>query len=125
MMESRPCRGILCLFLSFYPALLLADGPTRQQEPPKAIVEKYTQLCASCHGPNLEGGLGPSLISQTSRHGNDDDSLTHSIRNGYPAQGMPAWGEALSEGDIRSLVIYIREKRSGPRPIADIIRIPA
>jgi glucose/arabinose dehydrogenase len=44
--------------------------------------------------------------------GGDDASLAASIREGHPDAGMPAFGEALSDKEIRALVIFIREKRT-------------
>ena len=39
------------------------------------VAERYTLLCANCHGKNLEGsGTGPSLLKDTWLHGGDDDS---------------------------------------------------
>ncbi len=81
------------------------------------INETYTQLCANCHGPKLEGGMTPgnnkvpSLLTDTLLHGNDDASLMKSIKEGYPLKEMPPWGGALSDADIRSMVIFIREQQ--------------
>lgn len=81
------------------------------------INEFYAQNCANCHGPKLEGGMTPgnnkvpSLIDDEWLHGGDDESIAKSIRNGYPEKEMPAWGAALSDKDIRSMVIFIREQQ--------------
>lgn len=75
------------------------------------MAELYTQNCAGCHGRNLDGGRSISLLGQL-RHGTEDNSLFHSIRTGFPRTGMPAFS-ALSDADIRALVIYLRELRGG------------
>ncbi len=81
------------------------------------INETYVQLCANCHGQKLEGGMTPannkvpSLLGDTFLHGSDDESLAKSIKNGYPEKEMPPWGAALSEKDIRAMVIFIREQQ--------------
>ncbi|MEY2879780.1 MAG: Soluble aldose sugar dehydrogenase YliI precursor [Verrucomicrobiota bacterium] len=81
------------------------------------ITETFTQLCANCHGPKLEGGMTPgnnkvpSLLGDTFLHGNDDESIAKSIKEGYPLKEMPPWGAVLSDKDIRSMVIYIREQQ--------------
>ncbi len=81
------------------------------------ITEIYAQNCANCHGPKLEGGMTPannkvpSLLNEQYLHGNDDESIAKSIKNGYPEKEMPPWGAALSDKDIRSMVIYIREQQ--------------
>ncbi len=74
--------------------------------------ETYTQLCANCHGKNLEGGQAPSMLDDVWVHGGDDESLAKSIRNGFPEKGMPAWGAAIPEKEIRAMVIYMHEQRA-------------
>ena len=82
----------------------------RQQPPPRRDVTRlYGELCANCHGPNLEGGQSPSLVDDVWRFGGDDASLTKSIRDGHPTEGMPPMGGALNEREIRAMVIFIRE----------------
>ena len=77
------------------------------------VAERYTLLCANCHGRNLEGsGTGPSLLKDTWLHGSDDESIARSIRTGFPEKGMPAWGTAIPEKEIRAMVIYLRETRA-------------
>jgi len=97
------------------PALLLlftaAVAPAQIQRPGK-VNATYAQLCASCHGANLQGGLAPSMLDDVWASGGDDESLARSIRLGNPEKGMPAWSQALSEQEIRSLVIFIREQRA-------------
>jgi hypothetical protein len=53
----------------------------------------------------------PSLLNEQYLHGNDDESIAKSIKLGYPEKEMPPWGAALSDKDIRSMVIYIREQQ--------------
>ena len=77
------------------------------------VAERYTLLCANCHGRNLEGsGTGPSLLKDTWLHGGDDESIARSIRTGFPEKGMPVWGTAIPEKEIRAMVIYLRETRA-------------
>ena len=81
------------------------------------INEFYAQNCVNCHGAKLEGGMTPannkvpSLLNEQYLHGNDDESIAKSIKLGYPEKEMPPWGAALSDKDIRSMVIYIREQQ--------------
>ncbi|WP_293850452.1 PQQ-dependent sugar dehydrogenase [Steroidobacter sp.] len=83
----------------------------------------YIELCSSCHGRQLEGGQGPSLIDDRWLHGGDDDSIANSIAAGVPAKGMPGWSSVLSPQQIRDLVVFIEQKRlaaaSGSRGIHD------
>jgi glucose/arabinose dehydrogenase len=70
----------------------------------------YMQNCASCHGSNFEGGLGGNLVDGVWKHGGSDADIARNISQGFPNLGMPPFGPALSSEQIRSLVVFIREK---------------
>lgn len=74
------------------------------------VSELYTTYCASCHGANLEGGLGSSLVDSIWAHGSSDSDIARVIREGIPDTSMVSYGETLSDLQIRSLVIYIQEQ---------------
>jgi len=75
----------------------------------------YTAQCAVCHGATQEGSpLGPSLLGDLAG-GDSVDALVASIAAGNPNKGMPGWRGTLPDADIRGLVIYLLEKRSGDR----------
>ena len=83
-----------------------------QQNPPsrgRDVTKLYTEYCASCHGADMAGGSGPSLVDGSWHHGGDDLSLAASIRDGYARDGMPTMGNNFNAPEIRGLVIYIRE----------------
>ncbi|MCC6415681.1 MAG: PQQ-dependent sugar dehydrogenase [Opitutaceae bacterium] len=69
----------------------------------------YQEYCASCHGPNLEGGLGGNLVDDVWKHGADDENIARVIRDGLPDAGMPGFGATLNDAQVRSLVVYILE----------------
>ena len=107
--------------------IALAQAP----DPGRRDVDKvYAELCSTCHGPDISGtGQAPSLLDDEWKFGSDDASVAHSIRAGQPAAGMPPMGAALSEQEIRALVIYIREegakarreKTAFAKPVADAV----
>jgi cytochrome c oxidase cbb3-type subunit III len=69
--------------------------------------------CTACHGARGEGGpMGPPLATRGWLYGGSDDDLFLSISGGRP-DGMPGWGERLSEEQIWTLVAYIRRLRAG------------
>lgn len=78
-------------------------------EVPNDVKDVYANFCASCHGAELEGGSGSSLIDDVWKYGADDVSLAKSIREGYPINGMPSFGALLDDAKTRALVVYIRE----------------
>lgn len=75
------------------------------------VAALFNAKCASCHGETLRGGTAGSLLDDEWVHGGDDAALAHSIREGWVEDGMPGFGETLSDDDIRALVIFIRETR--------------
>ena len=70
----------------------------------------YAQFCASCHGPNLQGGVATSLVDDVWKFGGDDASVTASIREGRSGTPMVAFKDLLNDEQIRQLVFYIREQ---------------
>lgn len=79
------------------------------------VEELYRENCASCHGASLNEGLGGSLVDGLWKHGDADSDIAKAISNGNADTGMPAFQEKLSPEEIRSLVIFIREKENAAR----------
>ncbi|HEX9796968.1 MAG TPA: c-type cytochrome [Anaerolineales bacterium] len=71
--------------------------------------EIFADLCAQCHGPQGQGGLGPALADPAFQAENDDASIFTSINQGHPATPMIGWGEVLTSDQISQLVDYIRQ----------------
>jgi len=67
----------------------------------------YLQLCARCHGEELEGRVGPALGSGSNSAGQPDEFLAFTIENGRGR--MPSFSTVLDEDQIDLLVAYIRE----------------
>ena len=88
-----------------------------------AVVEGHDKFidmnCASCHGYDLKGGMGPDLTDTYWRYGGSPADIYKSIYEGRP-QGMPAWGRALPPQVIWKVVSYIQSKGgSYPAGLAD------
>ena len=82
----------------------------------KMKVDKlYMELCSQCHGANLNEGLGGSLVDGKWKHGASDAEIFKSIAKGNPELGMTPWEGTINAEQIRSLVIYIREKEKAFR----------
>jgi mono/diheme cytochrome c family protein len=89
----------------------------------------YARWCANCHGATGRGD-GPNAkylpvrpavhASEAQMRDRPDDSLYDAIAGGGAVMGksarMPAFGETLSRGEIRSLVAWVRTlcKCEGP-----------
>ena len=80
------------------------------QAKPDKVNELYLESCAACHGSKFEGGLGGNLADGQWKNGSSDSDIARVISQGLPNLGMPAYEKTLSAEQIRSLVVFIREK---------------
>jgi len=79
----------------------------------------FAELCAQCHGPKGEGGIGPALDAPKFQDSNTDQNIFDTINLGHEATAMIGWGEILSSDQIQQLVEFIRTLKSGetaPQP---------
>jgi len=99
-------------------------GPVPAARPevpqPAASAQLYGKWCSSCHGADGggDGSNAPWMPVPPAVHASDamaarsDDALYDMIAAGGAAMGrsprMPAFGESLSDAQIRQLVAYIR-----------------
>jgi len=66
----------------------------------------YATHCASCHGQDRLGGMGPALLPENlSRLGKPDAAKV--IRDSRPGVQMPAFGQTLNDAQIAKLVELI------------------
>lgn len=79
------------------------------------VRQLYDNNCAACHGMDLAGGSGSSLIDDEWLHGSGDEDIAASIRDGVPDTEMLAWAGTLDEKQIRSMVIFLREMKTRSR----------
>ena len=113
-MESRIILvNVTILMKRLLLASALAAPVLAQDQPDYAKMKAdqvFEQLCSGCHGKDLSGGQGGSLVDGEWKHGSADTELTKSIKEGNVQLGMTPFGSILDDRQIRSLVIYIREK---------------
>ncbi len=77
---------------------------------PKTVAEGqtvYTTTCAPCHAATGGGGIGPNLTDEFWLHGGAPTKVYGTIRDGYTAKGMPAWGPSLGEERVRTVAAYV------------------
>jgi cytochrome c oxidase cbb3-type subunit 3 len=75
----------------------------------------FLDNCSSCHGENGEGirELGaPNISDAIWLYGGDEAALTETITNARFGV-MPAWGQRLSEADVRAVSIYVHSLGGG------------
>jgi cytochrome c55X len=83
-----------------------ADQPTpaRQQE----LRNLLKHDCGACHGLQLKGGLGPSLLPEVLA-GKSDALLMDTIQNGRPGTAMPPWKPFLTLDETQWLIRQLRQ----------------
>lgn len=91
--------------------LLSIDAFARQKADPVAVHQEsapalYQKNCASCHGADRLGGMGPALLPSNLERLRKDNAL-QVIREGRVATQMPAYQNLLSENEIQTLRDYI------------------
>ncbi len=79
-----------------------------------AGAETYKTTCASCHGNELKGGVGPSLVDAIWIHGNNPLDLIATVENGVPAKGMPTWGPLLGSKKVNEVTAFILSHHPAP-----------
>ncbi|MBA4372823.1 MAG: cytochrome-c oxidase [Thermodesulfovibrio sp.] len=98
--------------------------PNPLADNPQAIAkgkDLYAKNCASCHGDNAKGDIGPSLVDDEFFYEKgdmpDDDYFevtNNGTSEGYVEDGrtgkggMPGFKDSLSKDDIWSIVAYLR-----------------
>lgn len=101
---------------------ILANQVPEVTEPQPAAnlsgVELYQENCVRCHGENLEGRVGPSLIGVFARH--DEATILGILQNGigYSSVIMPPWQNGYLYEDHRytdealgKIVQYLRSRQ--------------
>lgn len=73
----------------------------------KEGLEVYTNNCATCHGNNGEGGVGPNMTDAYWIHGGDLASVFKTVKYGWPAKGMKSWQTDLSPVQMKNVASYI------------------
>jgi len=95
---------VTSLSMSDYDATLAAEGES-----------VFMDNCAACHGEDARGNrmLGaPNLSDEIWLYGGDRDTLEYTVRNARFGV-MPAWGQRLSEEDVRAVSIYVHALGGG------------
>lgn len=75
----------------------------------------FAENCAACHGENGMGNQdmgAPNLTDAIWLYGGDYDTLVETIT--YSRFGvMPAWGQRLSEADVKAVALYVHQLGGG------------
>ena len=102
------------------------SGPNKGETPlPTATVDElasgkevFEANCAVCHKADGTGGavtveersLDVEDLTSSKIKGFSDEKIIGYIMKGVPNEGMPAFKDKLSEGEMRDVVLYIRKE---------------
>ena len=81
----------------------------------EAGAQVFADNCAMCHGDDATGNrdLGaPNLADAIWLYGGDRATLTETVKNARFGV-MPAWGQRLSEEDVRAVAVYVHSLGGG------------
>lgn len=73
----------------------------------------FANNCAACHEAGGQGKIGPNLTDSAWLHGGGAVDIFKTIRNGFAAKGMPAWGPPLGRlgvTQVTAFVLSLRDK---------------
>ncbi len=87
------------------PSQLLAMA--KDEEAVEEGQEVFTTYCASCHGPNGGGLIGPNLADNAWIHGGAPESVYKTIAEGVLAKGMPPWEKTLKPDQMTNVTAYV------------------
>ena len=77
----------------------------------------FTQRCTPCHGEHGQGVIGPNLTDAYWIHGHGSLlDIHHTVSEGVPEKGMPAWKMQLSPLEVRELAAYVGSIRGRNLP---------
>jgi putative heme-binding domain-containing protein len=102
---------LLAVFLlaSATPARLAQDRPENPREGDPVAIRAGTALfqarCASCHGIDARGVVGPDLTTLWAS-GATDERLFRTIRRGVPGTDMPS--SAATDAELWAVLAYLR-----------------
>lgn len=80
--------------------------------PADPFADPYKEVCAACHGVNLEGTpQGVPLAGRQLARGDSVDAIAKSIARGFPQGRMPSFAATMDAVQIRRVATYIAETR--------------
>ena len=76
----------------------------------------YITNCASCHGPEGQGGIGPNMADNYYIHGGGINDMMATIINGVPIKGMISWKGILNDQQMNQVASFMMSLRGTNPP---------
>jgi mono/diheme cytochrome c family protein len=106
LLLAAPCLPAVLLAAAFAHVPLAALADDGAAPPPPDAAGLYRQHCASCHGADRLGLMGPALLPENLARLRKADAQ-QVVRAGRPATQMPAFAGQLGETEIAALAEWI------------------
>jgi len=74
--------------------------------------EVYKGNCATCHGPNAEGKVGPNLTDKFWKNGGSTKEIFVTVAGGVNATTMQAWLPVLGRTRVNQVTAYVLSIRN-------------
>ncbi len=100
MLKMKKLLLLLCISSS----CLAAEPSAERQTEIRALLQNS---CSGCHGPELQGAMGPSLKPDALAN-KADDLLITTITNGRKGTAMPPWKSTFESDEITWLVSILK-----------------
>ncbi|TKC07381.1 PQQ-dependent sugar dehydrogenase [Pedobacter frigoris] len=122
----RKNLGILVMLTAII-AVCMSFNVGKKQPLVKDAATNYKTYCAGCHGEKMD-----MFVDRNWKHGNKKEDLFKAIKSGYADEGMPSFGESMTDQEINALADYILtgiknvgKYTSNDRPKSDIFKAEA
>ena len=108
--------GAALVALGVAPAALAGEAPkdddilamSKDSAKMAEAQKKFQTTCASCHGPQGAGMVGPNLTDNYWLKGGKPSNVFKSIAEGAPAKGMPPMLPQLGgEDGVKTMAAYV------------------
>ncbi len=96
---------------------------------PEAIAageEIFQVNCVACHGVDMQGPIGPSLVDDEWLHGGTPWEIRTTVAEGVLTKGMPNWEALLGTEAVNLVSAYVISKNSTTlgRPLPEVADEP-
>ncbi len=78
------------------------------------VATVYKNYCAGCHGAAMEGNTATALVKEDWKYGRSKGNIIKNIKYGIEGTEMVAWGNVLSNTQIRQLADFIVNAQDHP-----------
>ena len=104
------------------PSAVDASAMVFTDEAIAAGAEIYQVNCVACHGADMQGPIGPSLMDAEWLHGGSPFEIRATVADGVLTKGMPNWEALLGPEAVNRVTAYVISQNAAARgvPLPDL-----